>query len=232
MTLLDVGCASGSITIGLAKAVEPGQVTGVDISKIEIERGQERAVDNKISNILFEVGSAYQLDFPDKSFDALFSHNVLEHLSAPDKALKEMHRVLKPGGIIGIRDLDWGGLLVAPMNEHMEKALEVWAAEFEKGEGGNARIGRELGRLLHEAGFVEIKMSASYEVYADPESRRTIVENYVTRFIEPSFLERVVGYGIITAEEMKAAYDAYHTWQETPGAIEAIAHCEAMGRKA
>ena len=38
VTLLDCGCASGSITVGLARAVEPGQVTGVDISEIEIER--------------------------------------------------------------------------------------------------------------------------------------------------------------------------------------------------
>ncbi len=97
MTLLDCGCGSGSITVGLAKAVEPGQVTGVDISEIEIKRARERAAENEITNIRFEIGNAYQLDFPDNSFDALFSHNVLEHIPEPSRALQEMHRVLKPG---------------------------------------------------------------------------------------------------------------------------------------
>ena len=45
MTLLDCGCATGSITVGLAKVVAPGQVTGVDISEIEIERAQTRAAE-------------------------------------------------------------------------------------------------------------------------------------------------------------------------------------------
>ena len=54
MTLLDVGCASGSITFGLAKAVEPGQVIGIDISEVEIER----ATNGKISNIWFDLGNA------------------------------------------------------------------------------------------------------------------------------------------------------------------------------
>ena len=51
MTLLDCGCGSGSITVGLAHAVEPGEVTGIDISDVVIKRACERAIANKISNI-------------------------------------------------------------------------------------------------------------------------------------------------------------------------------------
>ena len=102
MTLLDCGCGSGSITVGLAKAVEPGQVTGIDISEIEIERCRKRAAENGITNIRFDVGNLYQLDYSDKSFDAIFSHNVLEHIPEPNRAIEEMHRILKPGGVIGI----------------------------------------------------------------------------------------------------------------------------------
>ena len=62
MTLLDCGCASGSITLGLAKVVAPGQVTGVDLSEIEIERAQARAAEAGITNLCFAVGNIYQLD--------------------------------------------------------------------------------------------------------------------------------------------------------------------------
>ncbi len=50
MTLLDVGCSSGSITVGLAKMVHPGKVTGVDIGDVVIERAKERAAENNITN--------------------------------------------------------------------------------------------------------------------------------------------------------------------------------------
>ena len=76
MKLLDCGCGPGSITVGLAKEVEPGCVTGVDISEIDIERAQKSAAEAKISNIRFEVGDIRNLDFSDDSFDALFDFNL------------------------------------------------------------------------------------------------------------------------------------------------------------
>ena len=143
-----------------------------------------------------------------------------------------MYRVLKPGGIIGVGDIDLGGMLIAPTNKYFEKAIEVWGADFKDYEGGNAQVGRLLGVFLHKAGFVEVKMSASYEGWADPESRNFYVRNICSRLVEPAFLERVVGYGLTTAEEMEAAYDAFLDWQDTPGAMAAAAQCEAIGRKA
>ena len=121
MKLLDCGCGAGSITLGFANIVDPAQVTGVDLSEVQIERAQHRAVENNISNARFETGNIYQLEFPDRSFDAIFSHNCLEHIPEPGKALREMHRILKPGGIIGIRDIDFGGVLLAP-----DTGLWVW----------------------------------------------------------------------------------------------------------
>jgi len=130
MTLLDSGCGSGSITVGLAKAVKPGQVTGLDISESEIRRARVRAADDKRTNIRFAVGNIYRLNFSDNSFDALFSHNVLEHVPDPYGALQEMRRVLKPGGIIGIRDCDYGGLILAPDDGFFEKALSIWEEDW------------------------------------------------------------------------------------------------------
>ena len=143
ITLLDCGCSSGSITVGLAKAVEPGQVIGVDISEIDIRRAQERTAENKIQNIRFAVSNIYELDFADNSFDALFSHNVLEHLPDLHAALREMRRVLKPGGIIGIRDCDYGGLILAPDSGFWEKFISLWEEDWRRSKAGDPRMAHD-----------------------------------------------------------------------------------------
>ena len=232
MTLLDCGCGSGSITEGLAKAVEPGQVTGLDMSETEIERARARAAKSKIRNIRFAVGNIYRLGFPDSSFDALFSHNVLEHVPDPRAALQEMRRVLKPGGIMGIRDCDYGGLILAPDDGFWERFIFLWEADWRRSKDGNPRMGRDLGKLLREAGFVEVTMSASYDVSSDPESRRIWVEGMLSLLTKADFVERAITGGFSTTEELESLRKAWVAWQEVPDAIIALSHFEVTGRKA
>ncbi|MEZ4681300.1 MAG: methyltransferase domain-containing protein [Caldilineaceae bacterium] len=231
MTLLDCGCATGSITVGFADVVAPSQVIGVDISEAEIERARKRATEAAIKNVRFEVGNIYQLDFPDQSFDAIFSHNVLEHVGEPSRAIKEMHRVLKPGGIIGVRDVDLGGRIYAPTDALMERFWVVYESDW-VGVNGHPRIGHQLGGLLIEAGFTEVKASASYEVYSDPETRGGIAEVIVSRLSETDFVERAIERQFTNADELEAMKAAWQTWQERPDGFLAASHCEAVGRKA
>jgi ubiquinone/menaquinone biosynthesis C-methylase UbiE len=104
MSLLD--CGPGTITLGFAELGSPGEVAGIDFAENQIELANTSAAKQGISNARFMVGSIYEIPFPDNSFDAVFNHAVLEHLSEPRKALSEMHRVLKPGGVIGVREGD------------------------------------------------------------------------------------------------------------------------------
>src|SRR5512142_1845750 len=84
MRLLDCGCGPGSITCGLAGIVAPGGVVGIDLYAKALDAAQS------VSNVRFQAASVYELPFPDGSFDAVFSHAVLEHLAEPLKALAEM----------------------------------------------------------------------------------------------------------------------------------------------
>jgi ubiquinone/menaquinone biosynthesis C-methylase UbiE len=167
MSLLDCGCGSGSITVGLAAAVDPGRVIGVDVSKAEIERARARAAEMGIANLEFVVGDIYRLDSADDAFDAIFSHNVLEHLQEPVEALREMCRVLKPGGVIGIRDIDWGGVLIWPPDPALKLWLDVYEADW-AANAGDPRIGRRLRDLLGQAGFT-VPNPAPHEVYPNRE---------------------------------------------------------------
>ena len=144
MSVLDCGCGSGSITLGLAEAVAPGEVVGIDISKDPIEHARKSALEKSVSNVRFEVASVLEIPFPDESFDAVFSHAVLEHLSSPLVALTEMRRVLKPGGFVGIADVDVDGLIVSPPEGPISEMFKLWYRVWEHN-GGNPRIGKHLG---------------------------------------------------------------------------------------
>jgi ubiquinone/menaquinone biosynthesis C-methylase UbiE len=231
MSLLDCGCGSGSITIGLAKVVAPGQVTGVDISEIEIKRAQDGAAAAGITNIRFEVGNIYQLDYSDNSFDALFSHNVLEHVGKPEKALREMKRVLKPEGVIGIRNTDMGGFLLTPDAELIHRFLAIYEANWQN-VGGHPRLGRYSRRLLTEAGFVEVAASASYEVHSNLEDRRSISQILAARVTEADFVKQVLESGLANADDLEAMHAAWLAWPESSDAFFARAYGEAVGRKA
>src|SRR3982751_2453408 len=89
MRLLDCGCGPGSITLGLAEAVAPGEVVGLDIAPVQIERARALAAEERVSNARFEVGEVYALPFPDASFDAVHANALLCHLGDPVRALRE-----------------------------------------------------------------------------------------------------------------------------------------------
>ena len=142
-----------------------------------------------------------------------------------------MYRVLKPGGIIGIRDVDYGGYLFAPDDETFGRGKAIFEADWEN-VGGHPRIGRQLGGLFYETGFIHVKVTASFEVHNDVESRRFYAQSINGMFSSADFIKRLTESGLSTIEEIDAIKDAALKWQEAPGAIVAIPHCEAIGRKA
>src|SRR5215471_8470817 len=65
MRMLDVGCGPGSITLGLAEVVAPGEVVGIDMQQSQVQQARDLAVERGFANVRFEVGDAYHLPFPD-----------------------------------------------------------------------------------------------------------------------------------------------------------------------
>jgi ubiquinone/menaquinone biosynthesis C-methylase UbiE len=163
--VLDAGCGPGAITLGLARRVAPGNVLGIDIEDLQFGNARERA-QREALNVEFRKASVYELAFPDRSFDAVFSHALLEHLSDPGAALAELRRVLKPGGLIGLRAGDMGGLLIDAASDGPAQALAAYI-ETQKKSSKDPNVGRKLGRLLRRAGFIVQEMTASYEVITE-----------------------------------------------------------------
>ena len=100
--LLDMGCGEGRHTIGayIEKSINS---FGFDLSYKDLRIAQERLNDFDTSNkkeiCQFGVGDIDTLPFKNNSYDAVICSEVLEHVDSPEDSIKELIRVLKPGGI-------------------------------------------------------------------------------------------------------------------------------------
>ena len=124
--MLDVGCGPGTVTIDLARAVSSGHVTGIDISEEVIEIARRALHDSDVHNVDFEVGDVYGLSFDDKSFDVVYAHQVLQHLSKPVAALSEMRRVLRDGGLLAVRDSDYAAFSWSPDDPRLDRWMDIY----------------------------------------------------------------------------------------------------------
>lgn len=228
MKVLDCGCGPGSITIGLAEMVAPGDVWGIDLDLAALAKARNDAAAKGLANIHFKHGSVYALPYPDHSFDAVFSHAVLEHVGEPVAMLREMHRVTKPGGIIGVRTPDRDGLLLAPTNDTLDQyrsRLRQWHAL----NGTDFQRGKLLRGRLRQAGFSDIQATASYESYATPVATQFVASLLISTLYKDK--ERWIEAGLADAATIKAWAAALQSWAVDPDAFIAIAWGEAVARK-
>jgi len=228
MSVLDCGCGPGTITAGLAEVVEPGTVTGIDLEPEQIERARSLAAERGLDNLRFEVGDIYRLRFPDATFDAVFAHNVLEHLRDPLQALREMRRVLKPGGLIGVRDPDYGSGLWEPSTPLLRETSEL-LLRIREHNGGSPYYARHQRRLLLEAGFARSEGFAFAEYQGNPEVIRAYVKVLVEVLRGPATVDVSTAQGWADQTTLDAMVAAAEAWGDRPDAFRALLDCAAIG---
>lgn len=124
--LLDLGCGNGLMTAELSRAVRPdGQVTGLDPST-EM-RASALAHCKEHPNVTFVEGLAHAMPFGDATFDGAVSVQVFEYIDDMPAALRELHRVLKPGGRLVIGGTHWDTIAwYSPNRQRMQRVLSIW----------------------------------------------------------------------------------------------------------
>jgi ubiquinone/menaquinone biosynthesis C-methylase UbiE len=231
MTLVDCGCGPGSLTVGLAQAVAPGWVVGIDCAPEVVARAWTLGRDQAVPNVAFQVADVGALPFAEGALDALFAHTLLQHLRQPVAALTEMHRVLRSGGVVGIRTLDVGGQLLAPPLPALEAYFvlkeRVWTQH-----GGDRRLGRHLRRVLREAGFVRVEASASYDCYGTPAEVEALARAEIARIETTQAFDEAMAAGWIDRAMLATMCAAWEHWATHPDAFYALSLCEAVGWKA
>ncbi len=150
--VLEIGCGTGAMMRFLAHRVDfSGKAFGVDQSLPFIEAARQFAQEENVSNrVDFRVGDAHKLDFPSATFDAVIAHTLISHVTDPSEVIREMARVVRPGGTVAIFDGDYASLTYAFPDHEFGHEMDVALANATF---NNPLIMRELPRLLPELGL-------------------------------------------------------------------------------
>ena len=228
--VLDFGCGPGSISVGLARAVEPGEFHGIDMEESQIGLARAAAEAGGHRNATFHVGDVTALPFEDDYFDAAHCHAVLMHVPDTAATLAEVKRVLKPGGIVGAREMSVGSSFLSPGGEHLEGAWTTFAKLLE-GNGGHPEMGRELKGSLLDAGFSDVRTDGSFDFFgsdADVAFLRAFIDDW---FYSPEVTAAAVKYGLATQEQLDEWRAGLDDWSKEPGACGGFAFGEALASK-
>lgn len=221
MEVLDVGCGPGTISAGLALQSLPGSLTAVDAEPSQVALAQSYFARRNITNAVAQIASVYALPFADNAFDAVFSHALFEHLADPAAALCEMRRVLRPGGVLGLRLPDWDGFLLAPFDAEVARAITLYR-HIQDNNGGATGRGKALHVLVRAAGFAYVRTSASYATYPDT----FYVADYLARCLEEADGAKVGA----SADDLHKAAVALRVWARRDDAVFHQAWCEVVAK--
>jgi ubiquinone/menaquinone biosynthesis C-methylase UbiE len=228
--VLDVGCGPGTISADLARRVAPGIVAGIDIASEVIETAQSLHADQVGENLQFSVDNVYDLSFGDESFDVVYAHQVLQHLSDPVSALVEMRRVLVNGGVLGVRDADYGGFVWSPEDPRLEAWMDLYQ-RVTRANGALANAGRHLAAWVHEAGFSDAAVASSNWTFHSAEERAWWGGLWADRVRHSDFAHQALAYGLADEHELAAMASAFLQWASDEDGVFVVLHVEVLARR-
>jgi SAM-dependent methyltransferase len=222
LRLLDVGCGPGTITADLATRLAPGTVLGIDASAEVIDAARRDHPD-----VTFSVADVYDLGLEDASWDVVHAHQVLQHLADPVAALREMRRVVRPGGIVAARDSDYASFTWHPADERLERWLAIYQ-EIARANGGEPDAGRRLLSWARQAGFTRVDASASAWCFATATERHWWGSLWAERMTTSAIAQQARREGRATADELTAMADAWLSWAAVEDGWFAVLHGEVI----
>jgi len=227
MTVLDVGCGPGSITVDMARMVAPGRVIAVDCDQGVLAQAQALASAQGVDNIEFVVMDAYALDLPDDSVDLAHAHQLLQHLADPVAALREMARVVRPGGLVAARDGDYSAFTWYPESSGLDEWRRLYIAMARRN-GGEPDAGRHLLAWAHAAGLTDVVATSSTWTYPAGEGSRMWGAMWAERIRHSSVADQLVDAGLASRDYLEAIGQAWLTWSEHPDAFLFTPHGEIL----
>ena len=161
--ILEIGCGTGDYARVYSGLVGPGgKVLGIDYSATMVDEARRRAA-GLGGRLEFRQGDAHRLDLPDSTFDRCISNIVIQHLADPRRAIAEMVRVARPGGLVFAAEQDWETFVIdGGPGRVTRRVLNHIADSIPQG-----WIGRQLRSLFLAAGLENVTVAPSTLTFDD-----------------------------------------------------------------
>jgi SAM-dependent methyltransferase len=228
--LLDVGSGPGTITADLARLV--GEVVALEVDAAAADLTRAELDRQGVTNATVVVGDVHDLDLGEAAgggFDVVHAHQVLQHVADPVGALREMLRVTRPGGVVAVRDSDYGHFSWHPASQGLDRWLALYDAAA-RANGGEPHAGRMLLAWAHAAGATDVEASSSTWCFATPEDRRWWGGLWADRLTGTALARQLLDEGRATRGELDEVAAAWRAWAEDGDGWFSVLHGEVLVR--
>jgi SAM-dependent methyltransferase len=192
--IIEIGCGPrGCLSLLSERAGASGKVTGVERNAEQVERARKFAADNHLTNTDVLCIDARETGLPAASFDLATARLVLVNVPKPEQIVKEMVRLVRPGGTVALHEPDATMQRYDPPLPAQARLLQLLNTYAEMNDIDRT-IGLKLPRLLREAGLVDIRVNSFVHIYPPGHGRRMLllefVENARSRILEKNLIEK------------------------------------------
>ncbi|KAH7881829.1 methyltransferase type 11 [Phlebopus sp. FC_14] len=234
MHILDIGCGPGTITADFARLVPEGSVVGLEYGSSDdvLDKARAYAAQCHLSNITFQTGDICNLEhIPDGTYDVVHCHQVLQHIGDPVRALREMRRVAKPGGLVAAREADTKAWAWFPESETMDEWIDLYQ-RVTYANGGEPNAGRRMVSWALAAGFdrSEINATTGTWCFSTPEERAWWSGMWADRTVDSDFARGTLQKGLADREKLERVARHWREWGTKEDGWFALLHGEIVCR--
>jgi len=209
---LDVGCGGGDVSVALSRMVPQGHVTGIDFDASKVLLAQQEAASLGIRNVDFRAEDVTSRPQTDDLYDFIYVRFVLTHLRDPAAALSRFYGQLKPGGMLAVEDIDFGGHVCYPPSAAYDRYVELYS-QTARARECDPCIGPRLPSLLQSAGFSDVSVGI-----VQPSGTSGEVK-LIAAITLDAIAEAALKSGLDTSENLGATSDALYEFARQQGSF-------------
>ena len=197
---IDLGCGAMGILGPLSRrAGPPGRVVGVDSDAKQLAGARELVADTGLSNVEIVERDAYRTELPGQMFDLVHVRFVFAPVGRDDELLREMLRLVRPGGVIAIQEPDASSWTCLPPHPSWDRLKGAILAAFARG-GGDFNAGRRLYTMLRTAGLEDVTVRAAVQALPGGHPYLRLPVQFAA-----SLRGRILDAGLMSPSELDAA---------------------------